>query len=212
MTSIAVSPLQVVELLLAAAVAAVVLFQLYSTFGRRMGRQPQDASKLGLAKVLTPRGPATAVDTAAPVQPNGVGALKARDPSFDPQRFLTGARTAYEQIVKAYAAGDRGVLQGLTSSVVCRAFERRRGQREAADRTEQVEFLHPPRADLDDASVNGETARVRVRFLSELRSRTKDAAGEAVDDCRTAEFWTFERLVTSRDPNWTLARVEAAEA
>ena len=60
--------------------------------------------------------------------------------------------------------------------------------------------------------MNGETARVRVRFLSELRSRTKDATGEAVDDRRTAEFWTFERLVSSRDPNWTLARVEAAEA
>ena len=212
MTPIAVSPLQVVELLLAAAFAAVVLFQLYSVLGRRMGRQPQDASKLGLAKVLTPRGPTTPADTAAPIQPTGVGALKARDPSFDPQRFLSGARTAYEQIVKAYAAGDRGVLKGLTSSTVFGAFERGLAQREAADRTEQVEFLQPPRADLDDASVNGETARVRVRFLSELRSRTKDAAGEAVDDRRTAEFWTFERLVTSRDPNWTLARVEAAEA
>ncbi len=212
MNPIAVSPLQVVELLLAAAFAAVVLFQLYSVLGRRMGRQPQDGAKVGPAKLLNPRGPVQTVDTTATVQPNGVGVLKARDPSFDPQRFLTGARTAYEQIVQAYAAGDRGVLQGLTSTAVFRAFERGLVQRETEDRTEQVEFLQPPRADLDDASVTGETAQVRVRFLSELRSRTKDARGEAVDDRRTAEFWTFERLVTSRDPNWTLARVEAAEA
>ncbi len=177
-----------------------------------MGRQPQDGAKLGPAKLLNPRALTQPADTPAAAQPSGVGSLKARDPSFDPQRFLAGARSAYEQIVKAYAAGDRGVLQGLTSSVVFGAFERGLAQREAASRTEQVEFLQPTRADLDDASVNGETARVRVRFLSELRSRTKDAAGEAVDDRRTAEFWTFERLVTSRDPNWTLARVEAAEA
>ena len=208
---IAVSPLQVVELLLAAAFAAVVLFQLYSVLGRRMGRQPQEGAKMGPLKQMTSRAAPPAPD--APAQDlTGVGALKARDPSFDPQRFLAGAKNAYEQIVKAYAAGDRSILQKLTSTAVFRAFERGLSQREAADRTEQVEFLHPPWADLDQAKVTGDTATVRVRFLSELRSRTKDAAGEAVDDRRTAEFWTFERLVTSRDPNWTLARVEAAEA
>jgi predicted lipid-binding transport protein (Tim44 family) len=203
--------LQVVELLLAAAFAAVVLFQLYSVLGRRMGRQPQDGTKFSPLRPAQIRPAQPAPDTAA-TDPSGVSALKARDPSFDPQRFLAGARNAYEQIVKAYAAGDRSALQRLTSTAVFRAFERGLTQREAANRTEQVEFLQPPRADLDDARLTGDTAAVRVRFLSELRSRTKDAAGEAVDDRRTAEFWTFERLVTSRDPNWTLARVEAAEA
>jgi predicted lipid-binding transport protein (Tim44 family) len=205
--------LQVVEILLAAAFAAVVLFQLYSVLGRRMGRQPQEGAKLVAAKPVAGRNLARPEEPVADIQqPSGLGALKARDPSFDPQRFLAGAKKAYEQIVKAYAEGDRSVLQGLTSSAVFRAFERGLLQREAANRTEDVEFLQPPRADLDDAKLVGDTAEVRVRFLSELRQRTKDAAGEAVDDRRTAEFWTFERLVTSRDPNWTLARVEAAEA
>jgi predicted lipid-binding transport protein (Tim44 family) len=208
--------MQVVELLIFAALAAVVLFQLYSVLGRRMGRQPEDAAKQGADKSngerpirerLLSRG-----EQAPQASTPGVASLKARDPSFDVQRFLSGARTAYEQIVTAFAAGDRDVLRRLTSSTVYRVFETALTSREAANRTEQVEFLHPPRADLDDAAVAGETARVRVRFLSELRSRTKDAAGEAVDDRRTAEFWTFERPVSSRDPNWTLTRVEAAEA
>ena len=72
--------------------------------------------------------------------------------------------------------------------------------------------MQSPRADIDDVALNGDIARVRVRFLAELRSRTKDVSGEGVDDRRTAEVWTFERPVTSRDPNWMLARVEAAEA
>jgi len=33
-----------------------------------------------------------------------------------------------------------------------------------------------------------------------------------VDDKRTAEVWTFERNLKSRDPNWTLIHVDAAEA
>jgi predicted lipid-binding transport protein (Tim44 family) len=202
--------MQVVELLIFAALAAVVLFQLYSVLGRRMGRQPEDTAKAGPARAFGERVVPRPEQPAVPAP--GLAGLKARDPNFDPQRFLQGARTAYEQIVKAYANGDRDLLKRLTSSTVYKVFENALTMREAANRTEQVEFLQPPRADLDDASVSGDTARVRVRFLSELRSRTKDAAGEAVDDRRTAEFWTFERLVASRDPNWTLARVEAAEA
>ena len=75
-----------------------------------------------------------------------------------------------------------------------------------------MEFFHPPRADLDRAEVQGDAARATVRFLGEFRSRTKGPEGEAVDDRRTAELWTFERDLKSRDPNWTLVHVEAAEA
>jgi len=51
-----------------------------------------------------------------------------------------------------------------------------------------------------------------VRFLAEFRSRSKGPEGEAVDDRRTAEVWTFQRNLTSRDPNWTLIHVDPAEA
>ena len=68
------------------------------------------------------------------------------------------------------------------------------------------------RADLESAEVAGDVARAKVRFLAEFRSRSKGPEGEAVDDRRTAELWTFERHFSSRDPNWTLVRVDAAEA
>ena len=63
------------------------------------------------------------------------------------------------------------------------------------------------------AEVTGrDLARLTVRFLAEFRSRSKGPEGEAVDDRRTAELWTFERNLSSRDPNWTLHHVDAAEA
>ena len=84
--------------------------------------------------------------------------------------------------------------------------------REAEGRTEAVEFLHPPRADLEKVEAADDVGRAVVRFLAEFRSRTKGPEGEAVDDRRTAELWTFERSLKSRDPNWTLVHVDAAEA
>jgi predicted lipid-binding transport protein (Tim44 family) len=114
--------------------------------------------------------------------------------------------------VRAFAGGDRATLNPLLSPPVMKAFDGEIAAREAAGRTETVEFLHAPRADLDKAEVQGDLARMTVRFLAEFRSRTKGPEGEGVDDRRTAELWTFERNLKSRDPNWTLVHVDAAEA
>lgn len=200
------------ELLIFAALAAVVLFQLYSVLGRRVGRQPEEARETEGPRPLLKRGSARVEEAKPAPEMAALAQLRAKDSGFDLSRFLEGARAAYEMVVKAYASGDRAALKGLTTAAVFQAFEAGLNAREAADRTEKVEFLVPPRADLDEATVAGETARLKVRFLAELRTRTKDAAGEAVDDRRTAELWTFERPVASRDPNWLLARVEAAQA
>lgn len=199
------------ELLILAALAAVVLYQLYAVLGRRVGRQPDEtvpAPAMRRADDLDTR-PRDPGET-APV--GGMAGLIARDPSFDPARFLQGARGAYEGIVRAFAAGDRQALARLVSPTVLAGFERAIDAREAEGRSESVEFIQPPRADLDSAEVNGDVARARVRFLAEFRSRTKGPEGEAVDDRRTAELWTFERRVSSRDPNWTLVRVDEANA
>lgn len=204
-------PVQILELVIFAALAAVVLFQLYAVLGRRVGRGPEDA-QAEVARRVPAQDPRRIEEPESGEALTGLALLRARDPSFDVQHFLSGARQAYEMIVRAYAAGDTATLKPLLAPNVYDAFEGGVRAREAEDRTETVEFLHPPRADLETADVAGDTARVTVRFLAEFRSRTKDASGEAVDDRRTAELWTFERRVGDANPNWVLARVDAAEA
>jgi predicted lipid-binding transport protein (Tim44 family) len=205
--------LQIIELVLLAALAGVLLYHLYAVLGRRVGRQPGEGGPMQMPKFLRPRDAATP----APEKPDsvalaGLPALKAKDSSFEPGKFLQGARSAYEMIVKAFVAGDRDMLKGLTEPKVFEAFDKAITAREEASRTETIEFLQPVRADLEAAEVADDAAKLKVRFLAEFRSRTKDATGEAVDDRRTAEVWTFSRLLSSRDPNWMLARVDAAEA
>jgi predicted lipid-binding transport protein (Tim44 family) len=199
------------ELLILAALALVVLYQLYAVLGRRVGRQPEDALRpqpVGRADDTDRR--LREPDDAAPA--TGLAGLIAKDPGFDPARFLQGACAAYQSIVQAFAAGDRDALARLVSPSVMAGFDKALKTREAEGRSETVEFTHPPRADLDSADVNGDLARARVRFLAEFRSRTKGPEGEAVDDRRTAELWSFERRLSSRDPNWTLVRVDEANA
>ena len=198
--------MQTVQIVILAVLAAVVLFQLYRVLGKPMGRQPE-TTEAALQGVKTPP---QAEDHHAGVE--GLAEVRAREPGFDLQKFLDGARVAYETIVSAFATGDRPTLRNLVAAEVMPNFEQAIDRREAEGRSEQVEFRQEPRADVQSAEVDGDRARIQVRFLAELRSRSKGPEGEAVDDRRTADLWTFERRLGSADPNWTLVRVDAAEA
>jgi predicted lipid-binding transport protein (Tim44 family) len=202
-----------IELVIFAALAAVVLFQLYAVLGRKVGRQPEDAeTELAARRAGQPEAPPAVPPNVEPAAVSGGDAIRQRDPDFDEAEFLKGATMAYQMLVKAYATGDRTTLKDLTSASVYQTFDKAIAKREAEGRSETIDFPHPPRADLESAEMVGDTAKARVRFLAEYRSRSKGPEGEAVDDRRTAEVWTFQRKVDSRVPNWVLARVDAAQA
>ena len=210
-------PVQV-QIVIFAVIAAFVLFQLYNVLGKKVGRQPEDDAR------AQPPAPERAANAdAAGNRPNvldavtlaSIAGLKARDPSFDPVRFLEGARQAHETIVRAYASGDRETLRPLLTPTVMASFEAGIAAREARGETEIAEFVHPARADLELATAEENRAIAKVRFLAELRNRVKPAgedAAEEVEERRVAEVWTFERTLGASDPNWVLARTEPASA
>jgi predicted lipid-binding transport protein (Tim44 family) len=203
--------LTVLGLLIFAALAAAVLYQLYAVLGRRVGRQPDETIRN--APALVPgalEAPRRGTDDTLGIE--GLAAMRVNDPAFNPDKFLEGARQAYQRIVQAFSSGDRDALSRLVSPLVLDRFGQVIDKRQSEGRSETVEFTTPPRADIETLAVEGGLARAKVRFLAEFRSRSKGPEGEAVDDRRTAELWTFERKVADRDPNWVLVRVDAAEA
>jgi len=214
---------QTFQIVLFAVIAAVLLFQLYNVLGKKVGRQPEDNAKKPAKKQMPtiglPRTPnnaeakAQAAPAIDPALAAAIAGLKASDPAFDPARFVEGARQAYETIVRAYARGDRDELRPLLTERVMSSFDAGITQREARGDSEVVELVAPARADIERATVEGELAIARVRFLAEVRSTVTTASGDVkTEERRTAEVWTFERRLGAQDPNWALARVEAATA
>ncbi|MGH6920335.1 MAG: Tim44/TimA family putative adaptor protein, partial [Geminicoccaceae bacterium] len=64
-------------------------------------------------------------------------------------------------------------------------------------------------AEVVDAGVQSDLARVSVRFTSEQVNVVRDVDGKEIEgDPASAQevvdIWTFERDTRSRDPNWTL--------
>ncbi|MDU6136408.1 Tim44/TimA family putative adaptor protein, partial [Bradyrhizobium sp.] len=136
-------------------------------------------------------------------------AVVANDPSFDPRHFLTGARSAYEMIVLAFANGDRRALRDLLSSEVYDSFDAVIKDREKHEQKTETRFVSIDTAELVSADLRDRTAQLTVRFVSQMISVTRDKMGNIVDGnpdkvADITDIWTFARDTGSRDPNWKL--------
>ncbi|MGA7804203.1 Tim44/TimA family putative adaptor protein [Bradyrhizobium sp.] len=150
-------------------------------------------------------------DLAAPGTPLALGldAIAAQDSSFDPRHFLSGARSAYEMIVLAFANGDRRALRDLLSSDVYESFEAVIKDREKHEQKTETRFVSIDKSELISAETRERAAQITVRFVSQMISVTRDKAGTIVDGnpdkvADITDVWTFARDTSSRDPNWKL--------
>jgi predicted lipid-binding transport protein (Tim44 family) len=139
----------------------------------------------------------------------GLDGIATQDSSFDPRHFLSGARSAYEMIVLAFANGDRRALKDLLSSEVYDSFEAAIKEREKQEQKTETRFVSIDKAEIISADARDKTAQLTVRFVSQMISVTRDKAGTIVDGnpdkvADITDVWTFARDITSRDPNWKL--------
>ncbi|WP_027581388.1 Tim44/TimA family putative adaptor protein [Bradyrhizobium sp. Ai1a-2] len=145
----------------------------------------------------------------------GLDAIVAQDSSFDPRHFISGARSAYEMIVLAFANGDRRALRDLLSSEVYDSFDAAIKDREKHEQKTETRFVSIDKAEVVGAEARDRSAQVTVRFVSQMISVTRDKAGTIVDGnpdkvADITDVWTFARDTASRDPNWKLVGTGSA--
>jgi predicted lipid-binding transport protein (Tim44 family) len=145
----------------------------------------------------------------------GLDAIVAQDPSFDPKHFISGAKSAYEMIVLAFANGDRRALKDLLSSEVYESFDGVIKDREKHEQKTETRFVSIDKAELVGAEARDRAAQLTVRFVSQMISVTRDKTGTIVDGnpdkvADITDVWTFARDTTSRDPNWKLVGTGSA--
>jgi len=221
-------------------IAVVIFMRLGSVLGRRTGNEPSsyDASVNrgpGAAKsgndniVALPRrdhsaqsDPGMELDLEAIdrlAKPgsdlhDGLVAILRASPGFDPGQFLDGAKIAYEMVVTAFADGDRNTLKNLLAADVYDGFVSAIAEREAREERVESTFVGVSDARITHADMEERSARLTIRFDSELISATRNKDDLVVDgDPATVQtvrdVWTFSRDTKSRDPNWKLVATEA---
>jgi predicted lipid-binding transport protein (Tim44 family) len=214
---------QLLDIILFAGVAGFLLFRLRSVLGRRTGNEHRRPDPFAPRPVAPP--PATLPFDGAPpsaAQPapaaagtDGLVALRAADPSFNPDAFLTGARSAFEMVVKAFAAGDTTTLQPLLNPDVFAAFSEAIQSRQAAKETHETKIVAIKVAVIEHVAIEGANGLVTVKLVTDQINATRGADGSVVEGdadkvVEKTDFWTFSRPLRSRNPNWILVATHSS--
>ena len=129
--------------------------------------------------------------------------------------FVQGAQAAYEEIVVAFANGDRDTLKMLLSEKVFENFDASIQQREDRNEKMSTDIVSIHSAEITDAMLEGREAEVTVKFDAEMITMTKDEEGVVIagdpQPHMVHELWTFSRNLKSRNPNWLLITTRRAE-
>jgi predicted lipid-binding transport protein (Tim44 family) len=219
------------DIVFLAMVAGFLIFRLRSVLGRRTGteKRPPDpfqapAEPRRLAQATTPAAPPAAERAGASPPPaeaatgalaQGLRQIAGGDPSFTPDSFIAGARTAFSLIVEAFAKGDTKALRPLLHDEVYNNFAAAIEARTRAGETHETVLVGIKSADLLEARMQNRAAFVTVKFVSEQVNVTRNREAEVIegDPVRVVtitDIWTFARDIRSRDPNWSLVATRSS--
>ena len=216
---------QFIDIIFFAMIAAFLILRLRSVLGRRDGQEgryddpfkrkadkEQDADDT-VVHLPDHRDTGNEQDSADADRPPSKVELSGDiidvDPNFEPDEFIAGARIAFELVLGAYASSDTATLESLVNSEVYNNFVKVIHDREQAGETLEDTLIGINVAEIVEAYVEGQTANITVKFVSEQINVTRNENGDIINGnsnlvTDVTDFWTFARDTQSSDPNWLL--------
>ena len=134
----------------------------------------------------------------------------AKIPGFNREKFLTGAERAFEIIISAFSKGDVETLEMLVSKSLLKKFQEIIEKRKAEGITSETDFIGFDDVEITNAKISkSDVAKITVRFVSEQVNILKNKDGAVIEGDENfiqniTDSWTFERALTSTNPNWLL--------
>ena len=209
------------EIIILALLAGFLGLRLYSVLGKRTGHEqdpmPRRAEESPRAPISLPQ---QSEDKRAEVAQIGdipaaasasrdLAAIAAADREFDPARFVEGAKSAYRMVLEAFWSGDRETLDYLTDDEVGKSFIDAIDAREERGETLEHRLVRIEEAKIAEADYRRPIARVTLQFDADIAALVRDKDGNVIggsmtDAVEAHDLWTFQRDLTSNDPNWTL--------
>ncbi|MBS8224889.1 Tim44/TimA family putative adaptor protein [Vannielia litorea] len=214
--------LAVIQLLVLAGVAIFLILRLRSVLGTREGFEKPQAPQPGPSRSReksrhefevieggvdrditdhVSEGPAA----------DALATMKTVEPGFSVGEFLHGARGAYEMILMAFERGELDGVKPFLGQDVAESFEDVVKMRAENGVTVEASFIGVRETALKEASYDEESAEaeITVKFIGEITSVVRDAAGDIVEGDpnavkRQRDVWTFARRMGTGDPNWKL--------
>jgi len=191
-----------IDIILLAFIAGLIILRLRNSLGKGAEDSALRAKSLQSVKVDTLE---KIKDIAPSTEAN----------QFNETSFLKGAQAAYEMIVNAFANGDKKTLKDLADPEIYKNFISVIEERQSKKIKNDFTFIGIKKAKIEEVKNQDTLYSVKVRFISEIISSTKDETGKIIDgnnnEIQTVnDVWIFRKDLNSEDPTWYLKEISQA--
>ena len=129
------------------------------------------------------------------------------------QKFLKGAKEAYEMIVTSFAKGDRNVLKPLLNKEIYQNFSDEIDNRKKENIKSELTFVGVKSAKIKNFEKKDNIYTFTVDFVSEIITCKKDKNNKVIegnpDIIKTVnDIWKFSKNMWSNNPNWYLVETQ----
>ena len=187
-----------IDIILLAMFAGFIILRLRNILGRKTGHQGKPISR------YFPRG----METLQDIENNE--AIKSGNVDEEAKKqFLKGADIAYEQIITAFAKGDKKSLKSLLGKKMYDDFSEVIDERKKKDHNYETTFIGVKSSKVLEFKKIENIYKVTVNFVSEIITCVKDQDNKIIegnpDDIKTVnDVWKFSKNMWSQDPTWYL--------
>jgi len=125
------------------------------------------------------------------------------------KQFLKGADVAYEQIIIAFARGDKKTLKTLLGKAMYTDFSQVIDERKEKEYKYETTFIGVKSSKVLEFKKIENIYKVTVKFVSEIITCVKDKNNKVIegnpDVIKTVnDVWKFSKNMWSQDPTWYL--------
>jgi predicted lipid-binding transport protein (Tim44 family) len=135
--------------------------------------------------------------------------ISKKDVNFNIAIFLSGAKSAFEYVLKSYSENDRASLKNLLSDNIYSGFVKKIDANFNQGLKNTITLVSINVQEVSKAVFKDNTANISLKFQTEQINFTKNDKGElvegSVNDIEIVDDeWSFERNIKSTNPNWII--------
>ena len=187
-----------IDIILLAMFAGFIILRLRNILGRKTGHQGRPINR------YFPKG----VEVLKDIENNE--AIKSGNVDEEiKKKFLKGADLAYEQIIIAFAKGDKKSLKNLLGKEMYEDFSEVIDERKKKQHKYETTFIGVKSSKVLEFKKIENIYKVTVNFVSEIITCVKDKNNKVIegnpDVIKTVnDVWKFSKNMWSQDPTWYL--------
>ena len=186
--------LQIFDIIIFAGIAAFLVFRLKKVLGKRTGFEKNQKTNIG------EKSPQKNSEQPIPKLPDNLAELKKAYQvlkHFDHNKFLEGAKSAFETIINAFNSGDKKTLKNLLTKDVYRSFEKAIDEKHD---DQEWQFYSIAIEKVEKVKIDTPYINICINFISEqFKDNNENTLTKKLDT------WTFQKRINTDDPKWLLA-------